>query len=181
MIYFAIAPDGRIKIGTSRNVEERLEQISAYLASPMALLGSIEGSHPLERRIHEYLAEHRIAGEWYRDCPEVRRTIRNLILVGSKAIGCDASVSIVPETRKNRKPRNIGPWGSPITFRDLVQFAAKEDLEEYLGYLTGCSIETADTWLSGSQPAPATALAAVLSDIFSRIEITSPSKDTTIT
>lgn len=171
MIYFADTADGRIKVGTSRNVDERLAQIGMYLALPVTLIGSIEGSHPLERQIHEYLGDYRIAGEWYRDCPEVRRAIRNLVLAGPKAIGCEASLSIVPKVRKKTGARMIGPWATPISFRDLVAFAAKEDLEEYLQYLTGCDIEVATAWLNRSQPAPATALAAVLADIFERIDL----------
>src|SRR5258708_26030141 len=48
----------------------------------LELIGTMEGSRGHERTIHDYLAEHRHGGEWFRDCPEVRAFIRQAALEG---------------------------------------------------------------------------------------------------
>jgi hypothetical protein len=81
-VYFA-ASKGRIKIGTtSKPVPERLAQISASLERPLVQIGFIDGDQQLERSIHRLLDAFRIRGEWFRDCPEIRKAIDHLISRG---------------------------------------------------------------------------------------------------
>lgn len=84
-VYFA-SSDGRIKIGTTTyGVPERLTQISAHLAVPLTLIGSIPGGLKLERAVQHHLKGFLIKGEWFRDCEDVRRVVTDLIKRGPKA------------------------------------------------------------------------------------------------
>lgn len=74
-VYFA-AIDGKIKIGISKNAIARVVQINRSHATPLSLIGAVEGDHELERTMHKRLAAYRISGEWFRDCAEVRAAIQ---------------------------------------------------------------------------------------------------------
>lgn len=63
-IYFA-ERDGRIKIGSSTNVAQRMVALDA------SLLASMPGGVAAERRLHRRFADARIAGEWFRPTPEL--------------------------------------------------------------------------------------------------------------
>lgn len=65
-----------IKIGKSQNVQQRFSAIAASVPDPLELLHS----HPedIERKLHKKLAKHRLNGEWFTDCEEVRNEIARL-------------------------------------------------------------------------------------------------------
>lgn len=90
-IYFA-ASGGRIKIGITENVPRRLAYINTHLEQPLTLIGTISGGRKAEKAIHDHLQDHRLNGEWFKDCDEVRRKIRNFIL---------ADKNISPEVKKD--------------------------------------------------------------------------------
>lgn len=69
-VYFAEA-DGRIKIGYSRQVAARVNQIQTGNAAPIKLLGFIPGGLAREREIHAQFASARLNGEWFTATPEL--------------------------------------------------------------------------------------------------------------
>lgn len=58
---------GRIKIGFSNDLEERLKDLRT--ANPdIRLLGSIPGDRTKETLVHRMFSKHRIEGEWFDPC-----------------------------------------------------------------------------------------------------------------
>lgn len=53
MVYFFRVPDGRIKIGTTTNLIDRLSDIRRACGKPVAVLAVIPGWEPEEHAIHE--------------------------------------------------------------------------------------------------------------------------------
>ncbi len=71
--YFRVG--NRIKIGYTGNLAIREKDLA-----PEEVLGWEPGSYELERRRHEQFASHRIAREWFEDCPAIRKHIASLFL-----------------------------------------------------------------------------------------------------
>lgn len=84
-VYF-VECAGRIKIGFSNNVKARLQQLSTGAPGKLNLVATIPGPHRLERAIHRHLKAHRVKGEWFDDCAEVRAAIDDLVRNGPAAI-----------------------------------------------------------------------------------------------
>lgn len=76
VVYFAKC-ERMIKIGFSKNLEERLQTLSVASSKPIRLIGTVPGSKKLEQFFHKELHEHRVRGEWFKDCPQVRSFITN--------------------------------------------------------------------------------------------------------
>lgn len=67
MVYFVQSDtDGPIKIGFTRNVEERLWYLRRHHPLPLRLLALIEGAHADEQRLHRRFDSDRLRGEWFR-------------------------------------------------------------------------------------------------------------------
>lgn len=83
MIYFiqAGAADGPVKIGTTRNLAQRIASIASAHFEPISVLATIEGGAIIEGKFHQLLETYRIRGEWFRWCPEVRAVV-NLAKAG---------------------------------------------------------------------------------------------------
>lgn len=77
-VYFIAAP-GRIKIGWTTQPEKRLAQLRYTDMDELSVLGVIDGSRSLERRIHNLVDKHRRRGEWFADVPEVRAIVNDAI------------------------------------------------------------------------------------------------------
>jgi hypothetical protein len=108
-IYFISQPNnGRIKIGTTRNLNTRLTGIASGLADRVLLLGNIAGGRPLERAIHEFLKLERLQGEFFRDCSAVRTTIDALLAEGPElAIGFTGE-KFSPQPREDPSKQKFG-------------------------------------------------------------------------
>lgn len=65
--------------------------------------------------------------------------------------------------------KKIPVRGKRISFRDLAKLASPRKTEQFLAEKTGSDPRSARRWLRGER-APAGAVYAVLSDIFSRID-----------
>lgn len=66
VVYFIQPRDGgRIKIGTTRNLKQRLADLN--LASPIELIvrGTVRGGKELERKLHERFDSFRAHSEWF--------------------------------------------------------------------------------------------------------------------
>lgn len=73
-VYF-IECAGRIKIGFSKSLEDRLRDLSTGAPAKLNLLGTVEGDRALEAKLHRSLRIHRVSGEWFTDCEPVRAAI----------------------------------------------------------------------------------------------------------
>lgn len=86
VVYFAEAPDGSIKIGTTRNLKVRASNLGGGLPGGCKVLCSVPGDRALEAHFHEALAADRISGEWFRASEAVRATIDLIKTAGVGAI-----------------------------------------------------------------------------------------------
>jgi hypothetical protein len=67
---------GLLKIGYSKRLLYRMGEIAEEVGcSPKALtsLATVPGDKRLERKLHHRFADSRVVGEWFKDCPEIRR------------------------------------------------------------------------------------------------------------
>jgi hypothetical protein len=64
-VYFAYSA-GRIKIGTSGDLDNRKRGLTTQSPHAVTILLVIEGGLPLESRLHECLDSVRLHGEWFR-------------------------------------------------------------------------------------------------------------------
>lgn len=76
MVYFA-ATKTAIKIGVSRNVRARIQTLQTACADELSLLATIKGNSATESGFHLMLSEHRLRGEWFKDCEQVRMAIND--------------------------------------------------------------------------------------------------------
>lgn len=114
MIYFV--SNGRaIKIGYSKTVGSRFRSLQTSSSEELDFLGSAEGGKPEERFLHKRLGSHRLKGEWFVDCPEVREVMAD-VLAGKFAF---------------QRPNNTGSEPQPCS-------VSSELLERLMGW----SIET---------------------------------------
>jgi hypothetical protein len=77
-VYFVSAP-GRIKIGFTRFPERRLVALRRADMENLTVIDIIDGERALEKRLHDLLSVHRLRGEWFNDCHEVRGVIEDAV------------------------------------------------------------------------------------------------------
>jgi hypothetical protein len=66
VIYFIKRPnDGRIKIGTSVRLVDRLKQLACEFGEGLAVLAVVDGHKDEERSLHRRFAHLRVVGEWF--------------------------------------------------------------------------------------------------------------------
>jgi hypothetical protein len=128
IVYFFAAPD-RIKIGFTANLLARFQSLESASLLPLEIVGHIPGTRDLERAIHAEAAPHRIKGEWFADCPEVRAIINRAMQDGASAFNVTA-----PASRSKNKEvlwaasalkRIAGPRSVGDSMRDAVVRAAE--------------------------------------------------------
>lgn len=79
-IYFIEAVGAnRIKIGRSNNVGKRIRSLQCASPFKLILLAEAPGSSFTETYFHNIFREHRVGGEWFSDCPEIRAHIGSLL------------------------------------------------------------------------------------------------------
>lgn len=69
---------GAIKIGTSKHLKKRLDELDRHLPSTTKLLATIEGDREVEWVVHLRFAHARIRGEWFRPVPELLAYIEGI-------------------------------------------------------------------------------------------------------
>lgn len=72
------AGDGPIKIGTTRDVEQRLAAIAWGSPYPVTLLAVTPGNHVLEHAYHDRFLRHRMSGEWFKPAPAILAEIERI-------------------------------------------------------------------------------------------------------
>ena len=76
---YAIKCEDYVKIGWSKTVQRRLNQISANNPFPVELLGCSPGTVGDEHELHLLLGITRVKGEWFGRTPFVKEVVRHLI------------------------------------------------------------------------------------------------------
>jgi hypothetical protein len=74
MTVYAFAVHGKIKIGYSGQIENRLAHHRRQHGK-IKILALLRGDRDLERSLHSDFAEHCIGGEWFRDCQQIRSAL----------------------------------------------------------------------------------------------------------
>ena len=64
---------GLVKVGMTTDIERRFTQLIGENAVELKLVGVMEGNSADERAAHDLLKAHRVHGEWFKDCEEVRK------------------------------------------------------------------------------------------------------------
>jgi hypothetical protein len=80
-VYFIKAGDS-IKIGVSVDIPRRMSELRVGCAHKLELIATIDGSYAEESRLHAALDQHRLRGEWFSDCEEVRDVISHALSYG---------------------------------------------------------------------------------------------------
>lgn len=76
-VYFVEAVGvGRIKIGVTTNLSERLRDLSNSSPVRLRLLGVVRGDRRFESILHAKFARHRLHGEWFSSAPDILTYIR---------------------------------------------------------------------------------------------------------
>ncbi len=71
-VYMARAgTDGPVKIGVAKDVLRRLKSMNVSSPHDLTLLRTFDGSHLIEKWLHERFAQYRLKGEWFRFTPEM--------------------------------------------------------------------------------------------------------------
>lgn len=170
-VYFA-SDATRIKIGvTSKAVSDRMSQINAHLPRPLDVIGFVEGGMPLERAIQKRLTPWRIRGEWFRDCPEVRKIIDDILVRGAAAIGYRGDLFLLEHQQIAKSPKRIPPHVIGLARERFSKFGRvamvlwphKPAL--CLAQLTGLSERAAQYLITGKRKPSARAAIALLSEI----------------
>jgi len=87
-IYF-LSADRKIKIGFSKNLRQRIQQLKCASMLDVSLLGWMTGDRPLEKAILIAASAHRIKGEWFHDRQEVRAIVAAALMSGGDAFADD--------------------------------------------------------------------------------------------
>ncbi|MFA7282156.1 MAG: GIY-YIG nuclease family protein [Sterolibacterium sp.] len=72
-VYFVqpVAERDKVKIGTTVDIDQRLQAISSDFPDGVELIGLADGDATTERAFHRILAAYWLEGEWYAFTPEV--------------------------------------------------------------------------------------------------------------
>lgn len=86
VVYFVLSGDNRIKIGTSANVEKRLEALQTSSATRLSLLLTVPGGVDMETELHRRFKHIRESGEWFKGTPELRSFIEGALFYKSRSV-----------------------------------------------------------------------------------------------
>lgn len=112
---------GPVKIGATRNLEQRLLALQTGCPFPLRLLSALPTADPLgyERHLHRRFARHRLDGEWFKPCPDME-TLLDMTIAG------DASPTTVEKVAPPRRPPCDLPDLQPIDADILAALATTE-------------------------------------------------------
>lgn len=78
-VYFMhVAEAAAVKIGTAKNVHDRVGQVQMCCPFQVTLLAYVPGGRDLEKHLHDHFIADRIRGEWFRDTQALRMEIERL-------------------------------------------------------------------------------------------------------
>lgn len=146
-VYF-IESEGKIKIGISRNVQARLSQIRGHSGTPAKLIASVPGTRHVEKALHKKLTQHRISGEWFQDCEDVRSAMQ---------LAINSFAAQPSETADERRRKEL--------FGQVAKIIWPNKTAAHLAAIAGVDERSAWRWLSGTHEPPAVVIVAMLSEI----------------
>lgn len=91
VVYFVASDDGKVKIGTSSNMEKRMADLQTSSAARLTLLLTIPGDTALEADLHRRFKHLREAGEWFTKTAELQHFVEGAAFY--KGLGLDAAAS----------------------------------------------------------------------------------------
>ena len=144
VVYF-ISAVGRIKVGTSTNLEQRLTDIGSHIVEPITLIGTIVGGTDVESLLHRALSDYRVKNEWFADCPGTRRIIE-AALAGS-----------LPEEKQEEEPviETIGSHARLYWLIDRARRRWGRNTCSNVAAYTGSPERTVRAWLACDSKMPA--------------------------
>lgn len=146
-VYF-IACDGRIKIGTSKNAEQRIAALRTLYHEPLVFLGCAPGGREFEQRVQREFEKFRTKGEWFRDCPELRAGISQHLLA--------ATFPPAPPAPKVRDAKAFGR---------VVLALWPDDPAANLAKRAGCTKRAAHFYIRGKRKPSARVLIAIMREL----------------
>lgn len=145
-VYFFAAP-GRIKIGISKNVRRRLTETRKKVGYATDLIGSVPGNFAFEKHLHKKLAQHRLDGEWFRDCEAVRSVVDRVLLDGNLR-------DFSPPKKAAYQPRDRTPAEWLEMFNKFVGMVWPSDSVTGFADHFEISRETVSNYLTGREIVP---------------------------
>lgn len=132
---YAIAAAEFVKIGTTRNLQGRLDSLATGCPFPLEVLGSGEGGRGLERQLHARLKHARAHGEWFILGEEQRAELLAVLdsPAARAALAEDRPLLYLRDT--DGTVRASGLLDDPTILRRLAQGAPREALEALLPIL----------------------------------------------
>lgn len=106
---------GLIKIGTARNVKQRLRALQTGSPTPLKVLCHTLGSKRDEYLLHDWFAQDRQAGEWFRLRDD---DLRDLKLIVRKSVLAE-TVKFIRDNLNVGIPRHIIERGIRDTLEEL--------------------------------------------------------------
>lgn len=103
-VYFVLHGKTRVKIGVAKNVQNRVNQLQTGIIGKLNIYYATPGSYELERELHRIFAAHRLTGEWFTYCKDIRAWIDADV---GRRMGRD-DVEFYPNVRTDRPKRRIG-------------------------------------------------------------------------
>lgn len=118
-VYFVEAENRLIKIGYSANITLRLRALLTTSATPLKLLGWLQGSTVLERDLHERLAGSRSHGEWFRQTPEVEAVLATIErpVVAAPAMAGKRGEALMAYLERMKRGEVVRPTRGPLRRR----------------------------------------------------------------
>lgn len=148
-VYFAQCGE-KIKIGVTVNARDRLQQLRQGAGAPIKLLACVAGGYDTEAALHKKLAPHRVDGEWFRDCPEVRAAMQNTL---------NNFPAVEPREWSKKRAEK---------FKAVCRILWPTNTAEVISKIAGADSRTGTRWLNGHSEAPASVYAAILSELVKR-------------
>lgn len=146
-VYFMRNPrTGAVKIGTTKDLHERLWALSLEHGANLELLGYIEGDAAVERALHIHWRQHHMQREWFHPHVDIL------------AYATEKSLPLSDVKPRIRDVAADFPHYAPV-LSEIKKIPAAR-----LSESTGCSLRTAENWRSGSTQPSADHLVTLIRD-----------------
>lgn len=84
VVYFLIADNDRVKIGQTEHLEDRLRTLRLGGSARLELWGWAYADESLEGLLHDFLADDRVHGEWFRLSPRLIWAVQAVERLGAE-------------------------------------------------------------------------------------------------
>ena len=78
-VYFVLETVQKVvKIGYTANIDARFSGLRTANVNPLKILAVVPGGQKLEHQLHKRLSHLRVRGEWFKDCAELRKVLKEI-------------------------------------------------------------------------------------------------------